>query len=884
MVTTEQARLDAAAGGEPWREWGPYLAERAWGTVREDYSQDGTAWDYFPHDHARSRAYRWSEDGLAGICDDQQRFCFALGLWNGVDPILKERLFGLAGPEGNHGEDVKEYWWFLDSTPTHSWMRWRYHYPQSAFPYNDLVATNRGRGNQDPEYELVDTGIFTDDRFWAVTVDYAKAGTHDLCVRIHVENKGPDEATVHLLPTLWFRNTWAWGLPGREGVPTVVGSGARLVGEHSRLGRISLTGDGAPVALVCDNDTNAARLWGAVNRSAFPKDGINDHVLTGAATVNPAGRGTKGALHYVLTVPAGGSAEVRLRLTLETADIKAAAASDVSNEASGADLGPGFAAVMADRRAEADEYFSALTPSACDADEALILRQAVAGLLWSKQFYHFNVTRWLEGDLASPALSGRRAASGRNARWWHMSARDVISMPDAWEYPWFAAWDLAFHTVALARVDPEFAKRQLLLLLEEWYLHPNGQIPAYEWAFGDVNPPVHAWAALQVFELSGGTDTAFLRTVFHKLLMNFTWWVNRTDADGNNVFEGGFLGLDNVGPFDRDDGVPAGETLEQSDGTAWMAMYALNLMDIALILAREDAVYNALAPKFLEHFALIVEAAYRNGLWNEEDGFFYDALRASDGKTVPLKVRSVVGLLPLSATTSVPSSTLSAVPELAQRLQWFKTNKPQYTTLLGGPATRNEDRQLLAMVGPEQLPRLLERMLDEDEFLSAHGLRSLSRVYRDDPYSVTVGGKHCTLEYAPAESRTPMFGGNSNWRGPVWFPVNYLVIDALDRYQEFFGDGMRVPYPSGSANRATLGEVADDLASRLVALFRDDAAGNRPVFGGEELFQRNAAWHALIPFHEYFHGDTGAGLGAAHQTGWTALVINLILRKGDRDR
>jgi hypothetical protein len=869
VVSSEQARLNLAdAGAEAWREWGPYLSERAWGTVREDYSTDGTAWDYFPHDHARSRAYRWNEDGLAGICDDQQRFCFALALWNGADPILKERLFGLGGPEGNHGEDVKEYWWYLDSTPTHSWMRWRYHYPQAAFPYTDLVATNRGRGNEEPEYELVDTGVFDQDRYWAVTVDYAKAGPRDLCVRIRVENKGPDEATVHLLPTLWFRNTWAWGLPGRDGVPSLTGSQAKLTGEHSQTGRITLTGDGTPVALVCDNDTNAARLWGLTNRTRYPKDGINDHVVNGAATVSPDGRGTKGALHYVLTVPAGGSSEVRLRLRSE----------DPETVSPRADLDGGFAEVLAAREAEAEEFFSGLTPPGRSDDEALVLRQAVAGLLWSKQFYHYNVARWLEGDLASSAPSAQRTA-GRNAHWWHMSAWDVIAMPDTWEYPWFAAWDLAFQAVALARVDPTFAKRQLQLLLQEWYLHPNGQIPAYEWAFSDVNPPVHAWAVLQVFFLDGARDYDFLQTVFHKLLMNFTWWVNRVDADGNNIFEGGFLGLDNIGPFDRGAGVPSGDKLEQSDGTAWMAMYSIDLMDMALILARKNIAYRALVPKFLEHFALIAEAAYRAGLWSEEDGFFYDSLRGTDRGAIPLRVRSAVGLIPLCATTSVELSTLAAVPELAERIRWYQTNKPKYTELLNGPETRAFDRQLIAMVGPERLPRLLDRMLDESEFLSEHGLRSLSRAHRDKPFTLTSGGTEYTVGYEPAESRTVLFGGNSNWRGPVWFPINFLLIDALDRYHQFFGDDFQVSYPGGSDTKATLGQVADNLAERLVSLFLNDADGNRPVFGGEALFQEDPAWHDLIPFHEYFHGDSGAGLGASHQTGWTALVINLILRK-----
>jgi hypothetical protein len=879
LVTAENSRLaDADAGREPWRQWGPYLAERAWATVREDYSPDGSAWDYFPHDHARSRAYRWSEDGLAGICDDQQRFCFALALWNGVDPILKERLFGLTGPEGNHGEDVKEYWWYLDSTPTHSWMSWRYHYPQAEFPYLDLVETNRNRGADQPEYELVDTGVFAEDRYWCVTADYAKAGPRDLCIRIRVENKGPDEATLHLLPTLWFRNTWAWGLAGRDAVPVLAGSDARLTGEHPQLGRITLIGDGDPTPLACDNESNAARLWGTFNRSPHPKDAINDHVVNGVASVNPECRGTKGSLHYVLTVPPKQVREVRLRLTSDGARSRGGVMATDTH----ADLADGFAAVMAARETEADEFFTELTPSACSADEALVLRQAVAGLMWSKQFYHFNVDRWLRGDPTYPAPAHR--ARGRNGRWSRMSARDVIAMPDTWEYPWFAAWDLAFHSVALARVDPAFAKRQLLVLLDEWYMHSCGQIPAYEWSFDDDNPPVHVWAALQVFALDGGTDLVFLKTVFHKLLMNFTWWVNHADSDGDHVFEGGFLGLDNIGPFDRDSGVPAGTFLQQSDGTAWMAMYTLNLMDMALVLARHDPTYEALVPTFFEHFALIAEAAYRNGLWSEDDGFFYDVLKLRNRSLIPVRVKSVVGLLPLSAATSVASATLAALPELVRRVRWYEANIPRYGELLGGPATRVGDRQLLAMVGPTRLRRLLDRMLNEEEFLSDHGLRALSRAHLDHQFSVTLNGVKHSVGYEPAESRSVMFGGNSNWRGPVWFPVNYMLIDALDRYHDFFGDDWTMPYPAPSGPESNLRQIADDLAQRLVSLFLDDADGNRPVFGEQPLFQRDTAWHDLIPFHEYFHGDTGAGLGASHQTGWTALVINLILRKSGRRR
>jgi hypothetical protein len=884
MEDAERIRLRAAdaEGGArvPWREWGPYLAERAWGTVREDYSEGGTAWDYFPHDQARSRAYRWNEDGLGGICDDQQRFCFALAFWNGVDPILKERLFGVSGQEGNHGEDVKEYWWFLDSTPTHSWMRWRYHYPQREFPYHDLLDTTRARGGADPEYELVDTGVFDDDRYWAITADYAKAGPHDMCIRVRVENMGPEPATLQVLPTLWFRNTWSWGLPDQGPMPRITVHGARLAGEHSYLRALSLYGDGSPEALVCDNETNSERLWGYGGYSRFPKDGINDHVVAGADTVNPERVGTKAALRYVLTVPPWQSAEIRLRLRM--------AGPGVAGRTRASLLGRDFEKVMEDREQEADEFFAALTPPTCSDDEAMVLRQAVGGLMWSKQFYHYNVPRWLDHD---PGHAGPIGGSARrNAHWWHMSARDVIAMPDTWEYPWFAAWDLAFHAVALARVDPGFAKQQLLLLLREWYLHPSGQMPAYEWNFGDVNPPVHAWAALQVFAADGSRDFGFLKRVFHRLLLNFTWWVNRLDAEGKNVFEGGFLGLDNIGPFDRSAGVPAGGQLEQSDGTAWMALFTLTMMDMALALATEDSAYGEMVTKFFEHFALIVEAANTQGLWNEEDGFYYDVIRVPGQEPVPLRVRSVVGLLPLSAAATVSSAALAAIPELEQRVAWYRTNKPHYADVLAGRMMPASDLRLLTMVRHDQLPRLLERMLDEEEFLSDHGLRALSRAHLAAPFTVRLGEADYSVGYEPAESRSNLFGGNSNWRGPIWFPVNYMLIDALDRHHRFFGDKLRVAYPTTRdaagtpprrampSRKATLGEIADDLSRRLVSLFLNDADGRRPVFGETELFQKNPDWHDLIPFHEYFHGDTGAGLGASHQTGWTALVINLILR------
>ncbi|HKT03342.1 MAG TPA: glucosidase [Rugosimonospora sp.] len=860
----EKDRLAAAdAGTEAWRAWGPYVAERAWGTVREDYSPDGTAWSYFPHDHARSRAYRWSEDGLAAVCDGHQTFCLGLALWNEADPILKERVFGLTGPEGNHGEDAKEYWWYLDSTPTHSWMRWRYHYPQAAFPYADLVATNAARGRGDREYELVDTGVFADNRYWVVTVDYAKAGPTDLCVVVRVTNQGPDEARLHVLPTLWFRNTWAWGVPGHDQVPEIQAQPGRLLARHHGLGSLTLAGDGSPAALCCDNETNAERLFGVPGRSPYPKDGINDHVVHGADTVNPAGTGTRAALHYVLSVPGGQTREIRLRLTL--GDVPAP------------DLGDGFAAVLADRAREADEFFAVLTPGPATPDEARVLRQAIAGMMWGKQFYHYDVQRWLDGDPAGPTPPAQRL-DGRNRDWRHVNNADVLSMPDPWEYPWFAAWDLGFHCVPIARVDPGFAKAQLLLILREWYTHPNGQVPAYEWAFGDVNPPVHAWAALRVFELDGGGDYTFLARAFHKLMLNFTWWVNRKDADGDNVFAGGFLGLDNIGPIDRSAMLPVAGRLEQSDGTAWMAMYALNLLEMALLLAQHDRSYEDAATKFLEHFALIAEALDSKGLWDDGDGFFYDVLALDDGQRVPLRVRSMVGLLPLAATTTLGQSTMDRLPEFRDHFLWFLKHKSQYQRVVGETHERGgATGRLLAIVSGDQLVRVLGTMLDEAEFLSPYGLRALSRYHLEHPFTVELAGTAYRVDYEPGESTSGLFGGNSNWRGPIWFPVNYLLIEALRRYAAFYGEDLLVEHPAGSGTKLGLDAVADDLARRLIGIFLDDGQGRRPVFGDTELFQTDPAWHDAPWFYEYFHGDTGRGLGASHQTGWTGLVADLIL-------
>ena len=859
----ERRRLRGStqAASGPWKEWGPYLAERAWGTVREDYSEDGNAWTYFPHDHARSRAFRWNEEGMAAICDLRQRLCLALALWNGRDPILKERIFGLTGAEGNHGEDAKEYWWYLDSTPTHSWLSWRYHYPQREFPYQRLLEENARRTRDEPEFELLHTGIFDDDRYWTVTVDYAKAAPRDICMRIRIRNNGPDQDQIHVLPTVWFRNTWSWftGQPR----PLMSATGNAITISHNDMGAWLLEPASVPDDLLfCDNETNSARLYGAPDSAPYPKDGINDHVVHGLATVNPAQTGTKAAAWYRLTIEPGQTAELRLRLRENVAP-------------AGAD----FDAVMAARKEEADAYYAGLTPPTASADEAMVLRQAAAGLLWSKQYYHFDVADWLDGDPAQPAPPAARRW-GRNSGWRHLDNNDVLSMPDKWEYPWYAAWDLAFHCVALAHLDPELAKHQLTLLGREWYMHPNGQIPAYEWNFGDVNPPVQAWAALRVFEVDGGHDFEFLERVFHKLLINFTWWVNREDAEGNNAFEGGFLGLDNIGPFDRTaTRLPPGCHLEQSDGTAWMAMYCLNLLEMAQLLASHDDTYEDVAVKFFEHFAYISTALNDQGLWDEQDGFYYDVLSRSDGGSLPLRARSMVGLIPLFAVCALPADVADQMPEFAVRARWFITNKPELARSVAH--VRNDPpgiKHLLSVPTPEQLSRILARMLDESEFLSPYGLRSLSAYHREHPLDVNLGnGAPARLDYEPAESATGLFGGNSNWRGPVWFPVNYLAIEALRRYHECLGDDFTVELPAGSGVKVTLAEVADDLRRRLVQLFLNDQRNRRPAFGAEPKFQSDPDWHDLLLFSEYFHGDTGAGLGASHQTGWTALVLDLIL-------
>ncbi|MGW8379738.1 glucosidase [Streptomyces sp. ODS28] len=857
------------------RLWGPYLSERQWGTVREDYSEDGEAWTYFPHDHARSRAYRWGEDGLGGVCDEKQRLCLALALWNGRDPILKERAFGLTNGEGNHGEDVKEYYFYLDSTPSHSSMRYLYKYPQAAYPYNDLVTVNGARGRGDFEYELLDTGVFADNRYFDVTVEYAKAGYEDLLMRITVENRGPEPATLHVLPTLWFRNTWSW----REGaakphMAAAEGPGGMTAvrADHPELGAYELhLVDDAPL-LFTENETNNERLFGTRNASPYVKDGIGRRVVNGEeGAVNPAREGTKAAAHHVLTVPAGGFATVRLRLSR---------AGTVTDPAAGFDL------VLRDRRAEADAFYRGLTPAGAGEDEARVLRQALAGMLWSKQYYLFDLETWLAEHGLDPWSPPELRSAVRNRAWFHMTCDDVISMPDTWEYPWFAAWDLAFHCVALSVVDAAFAKDQLELLLRDPYLHPNGQIPAYEWNFGDVNPPVHAWAAYFLYSLeertTGRADHAFLERVFTKLLTNFTWWVNRKDPGGRNVFQGGFLGLDNIGVFDRSAPLPTGGSLEQADGTAWMALYCQTMLQIAAELAERDPAYEEFVLRFTEHFLWIAASMDRVGdlpdeLWDEEDGFFYDVLRLPAGNATRLRVRSMVGLLPLCASTVFRPGQLERMAGLRERLRRFAERHPSLSApVQAAQAGAEGGPRLLSVVDEKKLPRMLEHLLSEEEFLSPYGIRALSRRHADHPYVYRLDGRELRVGYLPAESDSGMFGGNSNWRGPVWFPVNALIIRGLLNLYAFHGDDFTVECPTGSGNRMTLFEVAQELSHRLTRIFLRDEEGRRAVYGGMETFQNDPHWRDLILFHEYFHGDNGAGLGAAHQTGWTGLVAALM--------
>jgi hypothetical protein len=883
MVGAERDRVsgfgrleDGLRQASDWYLWGPYVSERQWGTVREDYSADGEAWDYLPHDHARSQAYRWGEDGMAGFCDIEQRMCLGLALWNGRDPILKERMFGLTGAEANHGEDVKEYWWYLDALPSHAWNRWRYHYPQAPFPYEDLRSENGKRGKTEPEYELLDTGIFDSDRYWITEVHYAKADPTDLLMTVTVTNAGPDADVVHVLPTAWFRNTWSWDVGAAKPVMEAAGTTAVTV-EHPYLGTLELLADkgpdGAePTLLFCDNETNAPRLFGAPPVCEYPKDGINDHVIHGAATVNPQLRGTKCAYWYRLEVPAGGTVELRLRLRPRHPGRRATAA-----------FGRNFEQVIATRRQEADEFYAELTPETASADEALVMRQAFGGLLWSKQLYYYDVSRWLDGDPAQPAPPQARLG-GRNSRWRSFNAFDIMSMPDKWEYPWFAAWDLAFHCVALAHVDPAFAKYQLILLCREWFQHPNGALPAYEWDFGDVNPPVQAWAALEVFAIDGARDVGFLSRIFDKLLVNFTWWVNREDSSGKNLFEGGFLGLDNIGPIDRSH-LPVGGTLEQSDATGWMAFYAIAMGSIATVLYWSGRRPETdLILKFLEHFAAITDAIDGQGLWDDQDGLYYDRLVTPDGTEVPVRVRSMVGIIPMVAAVVVDEEMLRHSLAVSRQLADYIDRRGLHDEekLVQAGLMRGEpgnQRILLSVVGLERLEKLFTKLFDEREFLSPYGLRALSAYHRDHPYELDVEGLRATIDYEPAESTTNMFGGNSNWRGPIWFPLNYLICASLGRYHRFCGDDLQFEYPTGSGQRMPLGAVVHDLEDRLISIFLIGRDGRRPCFGWTERLQHDGAWKDNLVFNEYFHGDNGAGIGASHQTGWTGVVADLIRRR-----
>ncbi len=886
-VDRETARLqEACKASVPWRKWGPYLSERQWGTVREDYSHDGNAWNYFTHDHARSRAYHWGEDGLAGLSDDLQLLCFALALWNGKDPILKERLFGLTNGEGNHGEDVKEYYFYLDNIPTHSYMKYLYKYPQAAFPYDDLVRTNHLRNRSDPEYELLDTGVFEADRYFDVFVEYAKNTPEDVLIQISVCNRGPEEAALNVLPTLWFRNTWTWwpGTPKPALRQAEETEGARvIVAAHAEMGNRYLYCEGDVPLLFTENETNNERIFGTPNSSPYVKDGINDRIVSGREeATNPEQTGTKAAAHYGINVGAGKTVTIRLRLC------------DRTLEELGEPFGKQFTEVIRVRRSEADEFYRSITPDGVDADRASVMRQALAGMLWSKQYFAFDVAKWLEEHGAGPMQPN--APPVRNSNWYHMVNEHIISMPDKWEYPWYAAWDLAFHAIALSTVDLDFAKEQLDVLLQRFFLHPTGQIPAYEWNFGDVNPPVHAWATLFLFRmeqaLRGQGDLEFLRRSFRKLTLNFTWWVNRKDRFGKNVFEGGFLGLDNIGVFDRSAPMPGGGYLEQADGTAWMALYCQNMLEICAELAGADPSYDDMAAKFVDHFLWIASAMNHmgpGGMWDEEDGFYYDVLRLPDGSSDRLRLRSMVGLLPLCATTVIEpwqrkrlpqteATNLERIQRMPELLQSIHPTGPEHRGVGG--------RGIAALVNPGRLRRILSRMLDENEFLSPYGIRAISRYHAEHPYLFSVHGENYKVKYLPAESDSGMFGGNSNWRGPIWMPVNALLIRALLSFYLYYGDNFKIECPTGSGNAMNLFEVAREIANRLTRIFVRDKTGRRPVFGGAGKFQSDPNWKDYVLFYEYFHGDNGAGIGASHQTGWTGVIATLIELFGriDADR
>lgn len=880
LQTAEAKRLnEIQERNTPWRAWGPYLSERAWGTVREDYSVNGDAWRYFPYEHARSKAYRWGDDGIAGIANRHQILCFALALWNGQDSMLKERLFGLTGPQGNHGEDVKEYYFYLDATPTHSYLKYLYKYPQARFPYEKLVEENRRRTRQEPEYDLLDTGVFDQNRYFDVVVEYAKASPEDILIRISATNRGDKIALLDVVPTLWYRNTWAWGADDRK--PRL-----RLDQENPFVIRARHFDDGLrqlicddmtvkPEFLFTENDTNYQRLYNAPNPSPYVKDGINDYIVNGnKEAVNPQQSGTKVGVRYHFAIAAGATATIKLRLTNDIAPKPA--------------LSFNFDEVFDARIQEADEFYDSFTSSKASEEQKQVQRQAFAGMIWSKQFYYYDVRRWLRGDPGTPEPP-RSRKRGRNNEWKHINNSDIISMPDKWEYPWFAAWDLAFHCVPLAMIDPEFAKAQLLLMLREWYMHPNGQIPAYEWNFADVNPPVHAWAALRVYQLEqeiwGCKDRNFLERVFHKLLLNFTWWVNRKDTEGNNVFQGGFLGLDNIGVFDRSAMLPGGGSLEQSDATSWMGMYCLNLMNMALELAKENPAYEDVASKFFEHFVHIARAMNNMAgqglaLWDEADGFYYDVLHLPNNQSMPLRVRSMVGLIPLFAATTLEEETVNAFPGFRRRMQYFMDNFPELSMHIEVQAFDSGIRRFLSLVHRDRLHRVLRFMLSEGEFLSPFGIRSLSQFHLENPYKLQLDGNIYEVGYEAAESQTPLFGGNSNWRGPIWFPVNYLLIESLQRFHQFFGEEYKVEYPTGSGQKLSLAEISHDLARRMTNLFAQNEQDHRPIYGPAEgtngKFQTEKHWRDFVLFHEYFNGDNGEGLGASHQTGWTGLIAKLI--------
>jgi hypothetical protein len=870
-MTQEELRLTEDRERKAyWKRWGPYVSERQWGTVREDYSANGAAWEYFPHDHARSRAYRWGEDGIAGISDNHQRLCFAIALWNGEDPIIKERLFGLTGNEGNHGEDVKEYYFYLDNTPTHAYMKYLYKYPQSAFPYTQLVEENRRRSRHESEYELVDTGVFNNDAYYDVLVEYAKASPEDILIKISVTNRGSETQTLHLLPTLWFRNTWSWGISKEKPVLKVNSTHSNTIQIlHPELSARCLYCDGTPNLLFTENETNFERLYEVQNASPYVKDGINNYLVNGQIdAINPSQIGTKASAHYTLSIAAHEIKVIRLCLCQEfTPDL----------------LGQ-FEQIINTRKQEADEFYHRICPYDIPDEMREVQRQAFAGMLWSKQFYHYIINDWLNGapDFSPPP----ERKLGRNHEWMHLYNEDIFSMPDKWEYPWFAAWDLAFHLIPLAMLDPDFAKYQLDVLTREWYMHPNGQIPAYEWSFSDVNPPVHAWAALKIYEIEkamyGNADTHFLESVFQKLLLNFTWWINRKDVEGNNVFQGGFLGLDNIGVFDRSAQLPTGGHLNQSDGTSWMAMYCLNMLTIALELAAFDSNYESIASKFFEHFLYIADAIDGIGdanisLWDEEDGFYYDALRLPDGQQIKMKVRSLVGLAPLFAVASLEAEVLDKFPHFTKRTLWFIEHRSDLSQKVACVRTSGVcNRRLLAVVTPNKLRRILQTMLHEAEFLGKHGIRAVSKYHAEHPYIFRWEGQEYRVDYEPAESTTGLFGGNSNWRGPVWFPMNYLIIESLQKFHNYLGDDFTIEFPIGSGQELSLWDIASKLSQRLIQTFTRDNQGRRPIYGGTEIFQQNPHWRDLILFNEYFHGDNGAGIGASHQTGWTGIIAYII--------